>query len=108
MSTSRNPVAYDPSTAKKEPYVSEPIVSGSIKTESFASAVSWAAVTAGAFVAAALSLVLLALGAGAGLSTISPWSSSTVSPTAVGVGALIFLALLEIIASGMGGYLAGR
>jgi hypothetical protein len=108
MSTSRNPVAYDSNTASKEPYVSEPILSRSSKTESFASAVSWAAVTAGAFVAAALSLVLLALGAGAGLSTISPWSSSTASPTAVGIGALIFLALVEIIASGMGGYLAGR
>jgi hypothetical protein len=78
------------------------------KRKPLASGVSWAAIAAGAFAAAALSLVLLALGAGAGLSTLSPWSNSTVSPTTVGVGALIFLAVVEIIASGMGGYMAGR
>lgn len=104
MSTAGTAVAYDSRVATR----TEPVVTDSTKTEAFASGVSWAAVAAGAFVTAALSLVLLALGAGAGLSTLSPWSNSNISPSAVGVGALIFLALVEIIASGIGGYMAGR
>ena len=78
------------------------------RTEAAASGVSWAAVFAGAFAAAALSLILLALGAGAGLSSLSPFSSSGLSAATVGVGALIYLCITEIIASGVGGYLAGR
>ena len=42
--------------------------------ESGTSGVSWGAVVAGAFVAAALSLSLLALGAGFGLLSVSPWA----------------------------------
>lgn len=76
--------------------------------EAHSSGVSWAAIAAGAFVTAALSLILLALGAGAGLSSLSPWSNSEISPSAVGVGALIFLAIIEIISSSIGGYIAGR
>jgi hypothetical protein len=78
------------------------------RTEAAASGVSWAAVTAGAFAAAALSLILLALGAGAGLSSLSPFSNGGASATAVGVGALLFLCIVQIISSGVGGYLAGR
>src|SRR5579863_6433413 len=76
------------------------------RTESAASGVSWAAVFAGAFATAALSLILLALGAGAGLSSISPFSG--MSATTVGFGALVYLCIAEIISSGVGGYLAGR
>jgi hypothetical protein len=78
------------------------------RTEAAASGVSWAAVFAGAFAASALSLILLALGAGAGLSSLSPFSSSGLSTTAVGFGALIYLCITEIISSGVGGYLSGR
>jgi hypothetical protein len=81
---------------------------GAAPTEASASGVSWAAVFAGAFTTAALSLSLLALGAGAGLSSLSPFSNTGASATAVGVGALIFLCIIEIISSGVGGYLAGR
>src|ERR1700729_3845755 len=45
------------------------------------SGVSWAAVFAGAFVAAAFSLALVALGAGIGLVSVSPWSSNNPSVT---------------------------
>lgn len=72
------------------------------------SAVSWGAVAAGAFVAAALSLTLLALGAGFDLATVSPWSRHPAGGPAVGTGALIWLIVVEIVASGMGGYIAGR
>lgn len=79
-----------------------------IDREAHSSAVSWGAVIAGAFVTAALSLVLLALGAGFGLETVSPWSGRGASATAVGTGALIWLIVIEILASAFGGYLAGR
>src|SRR5579859_6503166 len=76
------------------------------RTEASASGVSWAAVFGGAFATAALSLILLALGAGAGLSSLSPFSG--MSATTVGFGALVYLCITEIISSGVGGYLAGR
>lgn len=79
-----------------------------VKNEASASGVSWAAVAGGAFVAAALLLSLSALGAGMGLSSLSPWSNSGVSPSAVGMGALLWLAVIEIVACGIGGYIAGR
>jgi hypothetical protein len=80
----------------------------SVNKEADSSGVSWAAVIAGAFVTAALSLVLLALGAGLGLSSVSPWSNVGASASAVGAGTIVWLILNEIIASAMGGYLAGR
>jgi hypothetical protein len=45
------------------------------------SSVFWASVAAGAVVAAALTLLLVAFGAGVGLSAVSPWSDSGVSAT---------------------------
>jgi hypothetical protein len=78
------------------------------QNESSGSGVSWAAVAGGAFVTAALSLSLLSLGAGAGLSSLSPWSNSGVAPSTVGLAALIWLAVTEITSAGMGGYVAGR
>ena len=79
-----------------------------VKNEASTSGVSWAAITAGAFVTAALSLSLSTLGAGAGLSSLSPWSNAGASTTAVGMGAIIWFVVLEIVASGLGGYLTGR
>jgi hypothetical protein len=72
------------------------------------SGVSWGAVIGGAFVAAALSLILLALGAGFGLSSVSPWSNVGASAATLGAAAIIWLIVTEAIASSMGGYLAGR
>jgi hypothetical protein len=78
------------------------------RNEAHSSGVSWAAVVAGAFVAAALSLIMLSLGSGIGLSSVSPWSNTGASAAAIGRGAIIWLILMEIISSAMGGYLAGR
>ena len=72
------------------------------------SAVSWAAVIAGAFATAALMLFLLALGTGIGLSAVSPWSHAGFRSTHAAMGAGIYLTLAAIIASALGGYLAGR
>jgi hypothetical protein len=85
-----------------------PVVEPEAKNEAHGSGVSWAAVIAGASVTAALFLSLLALGAGVGLSAISPWSSMGASASRIGAGAIIWLIFVEIAASAMGGYLAGR
>jgi len=72
------------------------------------SAVSWAAILAGAAVAAALSLILLMLGTGLGLSAVSPWAYNGVTAMTLGVSTILWLTFTQIVASGMGGYLAGR
>jgi len=73
-----------------------------------ASAVSWAAILLGAVVAAALSLILLMLGAGLGLSSISPWAHAGISKTGFGVSTITWVVATQILAAGMGGYLVGR
>jgi hypothetical protein len=79
-----------------------------MKTEANSSGVSWAAVVAGAVVAAALSLILVALGTGVGLSSVFPWSNGVASASRIGAGAIIWLIFMQIIAASTGGYLAGR
>jgi hypothetical protein len=76
--------------------------------EAYSSGVSWGAVIGGAFVAAALYLILLALGAGFELSSVSPWSNVGASASTAGAVAIVWLILIEIIASALGGYLTGR
>jgi len=78
----------------------------SLQTHS--SAVSWGAIVAGAAGAAALSLILLMLGTGLGLSSVSPWAYSGVSAATFGVSTIVWLTFTQLVASGMGGYLAGR
>jgi hypothetical protein len=72
------------------------------------SGICWAAVIGGAFVAAAISLIMLALGAGFELSSISLWSNVGMSAKEVGSIAIIWLIVTQIVASSFGGYLAGR
>jgi hypothetical protein len=79
-----------------------------VANESSASAISWGAVIGGAFVAAALSLILLALGSGLGLSSVSPWENAGASAQTIGIASAIWLALMQLIAASVGGYLAGR
>ena len=76
--------------------------------EARASGVSWGAVAAGGIATAALSLLLLALGAGLGFSSVSPWSNSGISSTTFNIGAGLYLIVMAMVASTIGGYLAGR
>jgi hypothetical protein len=71
-------------------------------------AVSWAAVAAGAVAAAALALVLIAFGAGLGLSAVSPWSDSGISASSFKTGSGIYLVIVGVMSSAVGGYLAAR
>jgi len=72
------------------------------------SAASWQAIIAGAFVAVAVSLILLALGSGLGFASVSPWSDRGVSATTFTVTTAIWLIVMQWISAGFGGYIAGR
>jgi hypothetical protein len=72
------------------------------------SAVSWGAIAAGAVGAAALALLLIAFGAGLGLSAVSPWSDSGVSASTFKTGTGIYLVIVAVMSSAVGGYLAAR
>lgn len=76
--------------------------------ESSVAGVSWAAVTAGAVVSCALTLVLLAFGVGLGLSVVSPWSGAGVSATTFKIGTGLYLIVIAMLSSSIGGYIAGR
>jgi len=70
--------------------------------------VSWGAVIGGATVAAAVSLLLVALGAGFDLASISPWSGNGATATTFAVMTAIWFIVTQWVASGLGGYLTGR
>lgn len=76
--------------------------------ESAVSAVSWAAVIAGAVIAAALSLALFAGGTGLGFLSVSPWADEGISAPAVGISIIAWMLFTQIVAYGIGGYVAGR
>lgn len=74
-------------------------------------AVSWGAVIAGAIAAAAISFVLLAIGASFGLTILDPAATmqmSSETATAFGLSAAVFLLVVHGLSSGFGGYIAGR
>src|ERR1700677_2383001 len=70
--------------------------------------VSWAAVAAGAIVTCALTFVLIAFGIGLGLSVVSPWAGSGVSATTFKIGTGLYLVVIAMLSSSIGGYIAGR
>ena len=76
--------------------------------ESALSAVSWPAILAGGVATAALTLMLLALGTGLGLYVMSPWSSSAISTSHAAMAAGIYMLVVAVLSSAVGGYLAGR
>ncbi len=84
------------------------IASRSLSDESYSSAVSWGSIAGGAVAACALTLVLISFGAGIGLSSVSPWSSEGVSATTFSIGTGIYLIIVAVMSSAVGGYLAAR
>src|SRR6476659_8680833 len=70
--------------------------------------VAWGAVVAGAFLAAAISFVLLTFGAAIGLSATSPWPNSGVSAKVIASIAVFWAMAQQIGAFMAGGYVAGR
>jgi hypothetical protein len=76
--------------------------------DNFNSTVSWGAILAGGFTAAAVSLIVVAFGIGAGLSVVSPWEGEGISATTASWSAGVFLVVVAMIASTFGGYITGR
>jgi hypothetical protein len=79
-----------------------------IGNESPVSAVSWAAIFSGALAAIATTLVLVALAAGLGLTTISAWPGVGASATSFTIGTGVGLIVVQWLSSGLGGYVTGR
>src|SRR5450830_415203 len=71
-------------------------------------AVNWGAVIAGGVATAALTLLLLAFGAGVGFSVVSPCAASGVSAATFSLGAGLFLIVVAMLSSTIGGFIAGR
>jgi hypothetical protein len=78
------------------------------RNEAYSAGISWAAVIGGAFVFASMSLVLLSLGTGLGLSMGSAWWNVGAGAEKIGKAAIAWFIITEILASALGGYLAGR
>jgi hypothetical protein len=76
--------------------------------ESATSGTSWGAIFAGAAAALATTLILIVLGGGLGLASVSPWYRSGTSAATVGIAAIVWLVVVQWLASAIGGYMAGR
>ncbi|MES2304277.1 MAG: hypothetical protein V4558_02175 [Gemmatimonadota bacterium] len=74
----------------------------------YSTGISWSAVLGGAIVVASMSFILLALGAGLGLSSMTPWSAPRDTTKVIGMATIAWLVIMQIISGGLGGYLAGR
>jgi hypothetical protein len=72
------------------------------------SAASWPAIFAGAFVAIAASVILLAFGSGIGFAMVSPWPGHGASAVGFTVNAAIWLIVSQWLSAALGGYIAGR
>jgi hypothetical protein len=76
--------------------------------ETSGSTASWPAIFAGATVSTALTFVVLSFGVGLGLSVVSPWGNSGVSATTFKIGTGLYLIVIAMLSSSIGGYIAGR
>ena len=85
-----------------------PVSVSTMDDEGDVSLISWGAVIAGGMAAAAVTLLLLAFGVGIGLSVVSPWANEGVSATTFKVGSGAFMVAVAMLASTVGGLIAGR
>ena len=76
--------------------------------ESSSSAISWAAIIAGAVSAAALTFVLMLLGSGLGLAMVSPRTNQGAGITTFAVSAAIWMIVVQWLSAAVGGYMTGR
>lgn len=69
-------------------------------------AIAWDAVIAGAFIGLAASICLSVAGAALGFTIADPYEGPSMQ--SIGVGALVWLFIVNIVGMGIGGYVAGR
>jgi len=76
--------------------------------ETSGSGVAWPAIVGGAFAAIALTLLLVTLGSGFGLASVSPWPNVGASVGTFTMVTAVSLIVVHWLASGLGGYITGR
>ena len=76
--------------------------------ESRISAISWPAIFGGAVGAAAIGVVLVTIGSGFGLASVSMRPNVGATPATFVISAGIWLIVVQWISAGLGGYLTGR
>jgi len=76
--------------------------------ESSSSALYWGPVIAGALAASVLTMLLMLVGSGLGLTMVSPFTQDSASLATIGIGAAIWLVIVQWLSSAVGGYLTGR
>ncbi len=76
--------------------------------ESSQSAISWGAVIAGALAASTVTVALMLVGSGIGLTMVSPWPAQGSGLAAFAVSTAVGLIIVQWLSSAVGGYLAGR
>lgn len=79
-----------------------------VPTESSQPAISWGAVIAGALAASTVTVALMLVGSGIGLTMVSPWPGQGAGLTAFAASTAVGLIIVQWLSSGVGGYLAGR
>jgi len=71
-------------------------------------ATSWPAIISGAFVAIAVSMILMIVGTGIGFASFSPWASVPSTAKSLSLNATIWLIVTQWASAALGGYIAGR
>jgi MFS family permease len=79
-----------------------------VPVETATSFLQWTPVVAGAFVASAVSLILIAFGTAIGFSTVSSSPSWRDASATLAFASGLYLLLTAIVSFGVGGYVAGR
>lgn len=69
---------------------------------------SWLAIVSGALASIAITIILLWFGVGMGFSVVSPWSDSGVSASTFKIGTGLYLIVVAMLSSAIGGHIAGR
>lgn len=70
--------------------------------------VDWAAIIAGAVIAAAVSMIMLTFGGAVGLSFASPFRGEGISLTGLAIASALWLLWVQVSSFAAGGYVAGR
>ncbi|NEI73219.1 hypothetical protein GR212_27060 [Rhizobium lusitanum] len=86
----------------------EDVPAEALAVESSKPAIVWGPIIGGGLAATGITLILLLLGSGVGLTMVSPWSGQSSSATTIGVTAAIWLVVVQWLSSAIGGYLTGR
>ena len=84
------------------------VVRDAVPEELSRSATSWGPIIAGGVAAAAATLVLMLVGAGFGLTMVSPFSNQGISLGTATVSTAIWLIVVQWLSALLGGYMAGR